>query len=86
MCSLPRVVTEKQKKDKEGQVTWDELVASIVSNTSMTVQDIKNLSYPELEGLMEGMTKNSEREQDELNGIQRKQGDATDFMEFMQNQ
>ena len=52
----------------------------------MTVQDIKNLSYPELESLMEGMTKNSEREQDELKGVQRKQGDAQDFMEFMQNQ
>ena len=74
------------KKDKEGQVTWDELVASIVANTSMTVQDIKNLSYPELEGLMEGMSKNSEREQDELKGVQRTHGDANDFMEFMQNQ
>ncbi len=35
---------------------------------------------------MEGMTKNSEREQDELKGVQRTHGDANDFMEFMQNQ
>lgn len=35
---------------------------------------------------MEGMSKNSEREQDELEGVQRTHGDANDFMEFMQNQ
>ena len=36
--------------------------------------------------IMEGMTKNPEREQDELKGVQRTHGDANDFMEFMQNQ
>lgn len=38
------------------------MIASIVKNTSMTVSDIGELSFAELEELMDGMMKYSERE------------------------
>lgn len=49
----------------------------------MTPKDIGELSYPELEGLLEGMTKNSERERAELNGESVKEGDAQDLLGFI---
>ena len=32
---------------------------------------------------MDGMSKNSKREKDMLDGVQTEQGDANDFMEYM---
>ena len=68
-------------------MTWDELVASIVKNTSMTVKDIGEMSYPELENLMEGMATNAKKEEAYLKGEEEitTQGDSSDFMNFMMN-
>lgn len=35
----------------------------------MTVRDIEDLSFPELEDLLEGLNKNAEREKAEIEGI-----------------
>lgn len=64
-------------------MSWEELTASIVANTSMTPTDIGNLSYPELEALMEGMTKNSERERQALEDGTTTKGDANDLLNFI---
>lgn len=45
------------KKDTKEELSWNELIASIVSNTSMTVRDVQEVSYPELEELLEGMSR-----------------------------
>lgn len=66
-------------------MTWSELLASIVANTSLTVRDINDMSYPELEELMDGMSKNADREKDMMNGVQRTNGDANDFINFLAN-
>jgi len=49
----------------------------------MTPTDIGNLSYPELEALMEGMTKNSERERQALEDGTTTKGDANDLLNFI---
>ncbi len=49
----------------------------------MTPTDIGNLSYPELEALLDGMTKNSEREKAQLEGGETKSGDADDLLDFI---
>ena len=64
-------------------MSWEELTASIVANTSMTPTDIGNLSYPELEALLDGMTKNSEREKAQLEGGTTTKGDADDLLDFI---
>lgn len=50
----------------------------------MTPKDIGELSYPELEELLDGMTKNSEREKQEIEGASgKKKGDANDLLNFI---
>ncbi len=49
----------------------------------MTPTDIGNLSYPELEALLDGMTKNSEREKAQLEGGSTKKGDVNDLLDFI---
>lgn len=49
----------------------------------MTVRDINELSFPELEELMDGMSLNAEKERAELEGVQTTRGGAEEFMEFM---
>ena len=63
------------------------MVASIVKNTSLTVKDIGEMSYPELESLMDGMTTNAKKEEAYLKGEEEvnTEGDSTDFMNFMMN-
>lgn len=73
------------KKDTKEEVSWNELIASIVSNTSMTVRDVQEMSYPELEDLLEGMSRNSEKEKEMLDGVQTREGTAEEFAEFMSN-
>lgn len=51
----------------------------------MTPTDIGNLSYPELEDLLEGMSKNSERERAEIEGTSSKKGDTNDLINFIGN-
>lgn len=47
----------------------------------MTVHDINNLSYPELEKLMDGLNKNSEEERKMIeNGGSSKKGTAEDLL------
>lgn len=64
-------------------MSWSEVVAGIIANTSMTPKDIGELSYPELEELLDGMSKNAERLKDEMEGVQRTRGDAQDLLEFI---
>lgn len=71
------------RQKKESGVHWNELVASIVKNTFMTVRDINELSFPELEELMDGMSLNAEKERAELEGAQTTRGGAEEFMQFM---
>lgn len=73
------------KKDTKEEVSWNELVASIVSNTSMTVRDVQEMSYPELEELLEGISKNSKKEKDMMEGIETREGTAKEFASFMSN-
>ncbi|WP_270380876.1 hypothetical protein [Mitsuokella multacida] len=73
------------KKDTKEEVSWNELVASIVSNTSMTVRDVQEMSYPELEELLEGISKNSKREKDMMEGIETREGTVEEFANFMSN-
>lgn len=49
----------------------------------MTPTDIGNLSYPELEALLDGMTKNSEREKEALENGTTIHGDADDLLDFI---
>lgn len=51
----------------------------------MTPKDIGELSYPELEELLDGMTKNSEREKAEIEGTKSTttKGDANDLLNFI---
>ncbi len=51
----------------------------------MTPTDIGNLSYPELEALLDGMTKNSEREKAMMEGGTTTKGDANDLLDFIGN-
>ena len=49
----------------------------------MTPTDIGKLSYPELEALLDGMAKNSEREKDAIENGTTTQGDANDLLDFI---
>lgn len=53
----------------------------------MTVKDIGEMSYPELESLMDGMATNAKKEEAYLKGEEEinTQGDSADFMQFMMN-
>ena len=51
----------------------------------MTPTDIGNLSSPELEALLDGMTKNSEREKAMMEGGTTTKGDANDLLDFIGN-
>lgn len=63
-------------------------MASIVKNTSLTLRDIGDMSYPELEKLIEGLNKNAEREAKELESIEKggsstSNGNANDLFDFV---
>lgn len=62
-------------------VSWGELAASIVANTSMTPKDINELSYPELEELMKGMESNANRQKEEMDNGPKK--DAHALLDFI---
>lgn len=51
----------------------------------MTVRDIGDMSYPELESLMDGMATNAKKEEAYLKGEEEvsTEGDSNDFMQFM---
>ena len=55
------------ENDKKG-ASWDRLFASIVSNTSMTMEDIGNLRVNQLEGLLNGINENAEEMDREFKG------------------
>ena len=58
-------------------------MAGIVANTSLTPKDIGEMSYPELEELMEGISKNAEKMRDEINGIKRTTGGMQELVDFI---
>ena len=47
------------------------------------MRDIQEMSYPELEELLEGMSRNSEKEKEMLDGVQTREGSTEEFAEFM---
>lgn len=49
------------------------------------MRDVQEMSYPELEELLEGMSRNSEKEKEVLDGVQTRDGSAEEFAEFMSN-
>lgn len=49
------------------------------------MRDVQEMSYPELEELLEGMSRNSEKEKEMLNGVQTREGTVEEFAEFMSN-
>ena len=49
------------------------------------MRDIQEMSYPELEELLEGMSRNSEKEKEMLDGVQTREGTAEELAEFMSN-
>lgn len=51
----------------------------------MTVRDVQEMSYPELEELLEGISKNSKKEKDMMEGIETREGTAEEFADFMSN-
>lgn len=51
----------------------------------MTVRDVQEMSYPELEELLEGISKNSQREKEMLDGVETREGTAEEFANFMSN-
>lgn len=58
-------------------------MAGIVANTSLTPKDIGEMSYPELEELMDGISKNAERMRDEIDGVKRTQGGMQELVDFI---
>ena len=81
------MVSGVKKKEGDESGDWDELIASIVANTSMTPKDVGEMSFLELEALMEGMKKNSERERKELEEGTAKveTGDANDLLQMLKS-
>ena len=60
---------KKKTEIKAGEEThWRNLFASLVKNTSLTMQDIENLRINQMEDLLVGLSENAEKEQAELNG------------------
>ena len=82
MCSTECQVTKKS--GTKGDADWNELVASIIKNTSMTVRDIEDLSFVELEDLMDGMLKYSEREKRAIKGETVEYNNTEDYAAMLQ--
>lgn len=57
-----------KKSDVKEKTEWRNLFASIVQNTSMTMEDIGNLRINQLEDLLEGMNENAEAMEREMKG------------------
>lgn len=56
-----RISQFKKSSVKSGEEThWRNLIASLVQNTSLTINDIENLRINEIEDLLEGINENSE--------------------------
>ena len=49
------------------------------------MRDVQEKSYPGLEEPREGMSRNSEKEKEMLDGVQTREGTAEEFAEFMSN-
>ena len=63
------VYLQKKTEIKAGEEThWRNLFASLVKNTSLTMQDIENLRINQMEDLLVGLSENAEKEQAALNG------------------
>ena len=60
--------TMKKKTDVKQKTEWRNLFASIVANTSMTMNDIANLRVNEFEELLEGMNENADEQKRLLDG------------------
>lgn len=54
-----------------------------MANTSLTPKDVGEMSYPELEELMDGISKNAEKMRDEMNGIKHTKGGMQELVDFI---
>ena len=74
---LPWDLKDKKKSDVKEKTEWRNLFASIVQNTSMTMEDIGNLRINQMEDLLEGMNENAEALEREMKGeVKPLEGDA----------
>ena len=74
---FPGYVTVQKKSDVKEKTEWRNLFASIVQNTSMTMEDIGNLRINQMEDLLEGMNENAEALEREMKGeVKPLEGDA----------
>ena len=65
---VPGTVYDEKKTDVKQKTEWRNLFASIVANTSMTMNDIANLRINEFEELLEGMNENADEQKRLLDG------------------
>lgn len=75
-----------QKKNNDGNikdVEWDTLYASLLQNTSLNMKDIMALSIPQLEMLIDGISKNNQKAQEIIDGNET--GDAKDLLTYLDN-
>lgn len=74
---FPGHVAVQKKSDVKEKTEWRNLFASIVQNTSMTMEDIGNLRINQMEDLLEGMNENAEALEREMKGeVKPLEGDA----------
>ena len=74
---LPWAFPVQKKSDVKEKTEWRNLFASIVQNTSMTMEDIGNLRINQMEDLLEGMNENAEALEREMKGeVKPLEGDA----------
>ena len=67
-ADILRNFSVQKKSDVKESTEWRNLFASIVQNTSMTMEDIGNLRINQLEDLLEGMSENAEELDRKING------------------
>lgn len=60
---------------------WNELYASLLQNTSLNMNDIMNMSIPQLEYILEGISKNNKKS--ETNSGSQEALDGADALEYL---
>lgn len=78
---VPGNVFYEKKTDVKEPTEWRNLFASIVSNTSLTMEDIGNLRMNQLEDLLQGMSENAEREKAEYDRQMNGDGGGQEILE-----
>lgn len=57
--------------EQEQEPEWNRLIAFLIQETSLTLQDIKQMSIPEIEATIEGINKNNKQQEtkEQLTGV-----------------